>query len=61
MMKYKICYILYNCENTIYFRELSQYTNWTYVMEKEFKKQFKIVDIFDLNHERRKRHNEQSN
>lgn len=56
MMKYEIHYILYNCKNIIRFRELPQYTNWTYVMEKEFKEQFKIVDIFVLEHERRKRH-----
>lgn len=51
-MKYEIHYALYNCENIIRFRELSQYTNWTYIMEKEFKEQFKIVDIFVLELER---------
>ena len=58
MMKYEIHYVLYNCKNIISFRELSQYTNWTYVMEKEFKEQFKIVDIFVLEHERRKQYDD---
>ena len=57
-MKYEIHYVLYNCKNIISFRELSQYTNWTYVMEKEFKEQFKIVDIFVLEHERRKQYDD---
>lgn len=58
MMKYEIHYILYNCENIIRFRGLSQYINWAYVLEKEFKEQFKIIDIFDLEHERRKQQND---
>lgn len=57
-MKYEIHYILYNCENIIRFRGLSQYINWAYVLEKEFKEQFKIIDIFDLEHERRKQQND---
>lgn len=57
-MKYEIHYVLYNCENVIRFRGLSQYINWAYVLEKEFKEQFKIIDIFDLEHERRKQHND---
>lgn len=51
-MKYEIHYILYGCENIINFRGLSQYMNWAYIMEKEFKGHFKIVDIFDLEHKR---------
>lgn len=58
MMKYEIHYVLYNCENVIRFRGLSQYINWAYVLEKEFKEQFKIIDIFDLEHERRKQQND---
>ena len=58
MMKYEIHYLLYNCENIIRFRGLSQYINWAYVLEKEFKEQFKIIDIFDLEHERRKQQND---
>lgn len=57
-MKYEIHYVLYNCENIIRFRGLSQYINWAYVLEKEFKEQFKIIDIFDLEHERRKQNND---
>ena len=57
-MKYEIHYVLYDCENIIRFRGLSQYINWAYVMEKEFKEQFKIIDIFDLEHERRKQQND---
>ena len=57
-MKYEIHYVLYGCENIIRFRGLSQYMNWAYVLEKEFKEQFKIIDIFDLEHERRKQHND---
>lgn len=57
-MKYEIHYVLYNCENVIRFRGLSQYINWAYVLEKEFKEQFKIIDIFDLEHERRKQQND---
>lgn len=57
-MKYEIHYLLYNCENIIRFRGLSQYINWAYVLEKEFKEQFKIIDIFDLEHERRKQQND---
>lgn len=53
-MKYEIQFIIYGCENTIRFNWYSQYSNWIYVMEKEFKEQFKIIDIFDLEHERRK-------
>ena len=57
-MKYEIHYVLYNCENIIRFRGLSQYINWAYVLEKEFKEQFKIIGIFDLEHERRKQQND---
>ena len=57
-MKYEIHYVLYNCENIIRFRGLSQYINWAYILEKEFKEQFKIIDIFDLEHERRKQQND---
>ena len=53
-MKYEIHFSIYGCENIIRFKELSQYTNWTYVMEKEFKEQFKILDLFNLERERRK-------
>lgn len=56
-MKYEIHYVLYNCENVIRFRGFSQYINWAYVLKKEFKEQFKIIDIFDLERERRKQHN----
>ena len=60
-MKYEIHYAIYNCENIISFRGLSQYfciIDMAYVMEKEFKGHFKIIDIFDLEHERRKQHDD---
>lgn len=54
-MKYKIVFSIYGCKNSIEFKYWSQYSNWIEVMRDNFGEQFVFLDIFDLDHERRKK------
>ncbi len=55
-MKFTMPFIIVKISSVL--EGFPQYINWAYVMEKEFKGHFKIVDIFDLEHERRKQHDD---
>ena len=59
-MKYEIHYSIYGCENVVRFKGFFQCTNWVYVMEKNCKEHFKIIEVIDLVGERRKQ-NETAN
>ena len=42
---YFVRYRLYGVNNAAHFHGMSQYTNWTYVMEQGFGDQFEVISI----------------